>query len=208
MPMPMRRVARVTPPRATGRTAPRWRDTDQDAERVQQARGDDEAQAVEQRARAFGQLAPVRVPVEDCEAGDDRRSEPQRRTHLRQHHRAQHDRRDRDADLDTRHRDAEEPHQPAERHHQRKRHWQHPDSGSPKHRAPQSHGHHRQHMIQARDGMGESGEEARGLPPLLVGQCGKRRHRQRRARGAHRNPMEPTCRQCRQAMPLSRMAMR
>ena len=67
------------------------------------------------------------VAVEDREAADQHRRDPERRPRRQRHHQAEHDRRHRDADLDAGKRNAENAENAAERHHQREHDRQQPD---------------------------------------------------------------------------------
>jgi hypothetical protein len=75
--------------------------SDANADAVEAARSHYEAHAIQQATLTGRQLGAVRVPMEDGEESDDARRDPQCRAFLSQHHRAEHDRGQSDANLDT-----------------------------------------------------------------------------------------------------------
>ena len=90
---------------------------------------------------------------------------------------------------------AEQAEESAERHHERKRHGQEPDRGRAELRAPQSDRDHREHVIEPRHRVQESGEEtgrlpraARGRAPATPRTRGRRRRCNRIARNSHQPP--------------------
>ena len=166
------------PPPATAVPAARssWRPhgrtvdgADADAQRVQAAGRDDEADAVEQRALPRRQLGAVRVAVEDRERADDQRRDhaaaaAARRRPPRRARSPTRRCRTRRRELARRASRAAPP-----RHHERKRHRQHPDRRCAELRAPQPDGDHREHVVEA--GQRDAGNRSGSRQPRPAPTC-------------------------------------
>ena len=143
-------------------------DTDSDPDPMKTSGGHHEAHAVEQGVFARGQLRSVRVAMEDPEEADQARCHPHGGPRLEGDHDAQEDGRERNPHLGARERHPEEAEEPAEGHDHREDHRQEPDRGGAELRAPQTDGDHGENVIEAGDRVLQPGQEAGGLPGLLV----------------------------------------
>jgi hypothetical protein len=160
--------------------------TQQDPYQVQQAGGDHEGQAEQQGVAAGRQFDAMGMAVEHREGGHDQSRHPERRPEFEQHHQAHHQTRDRDADLHAGDGNAQQAEQPPEGHHHREGHRQHPERWRPEYGPPEPHGHHRHHVIEARDWVQEPRHEAAAMAGVGMGpgrrrrqgHCGKGKGRQ------------------------------
>src|SRR5262249_45195666 len=170
-------------------------ETDRDPGGMEAARRDDEADTVEKPVLPRRQFRAVGVAVENREEGDEGDRGRELRPRLPRDRQAEQDRGHSDADLDSGKRNASQPEQAAERHHQRKRDGQQPHRRRPELRAPDSDGDHRQDVIESRDGMAEPRKKSRRLPARDVRpRRGQSEHQQEQneespgATIAHRDP--------------------
>jgi len=114
--------------------------------------------------------------MEHGEDTDQQSRDPKWRAGREGNHRAERDGRQRDADLDPRDRNPHRAEHPAEGHHQRERHRQHPDRRGAELRAPHADRNHRDHVVQPHDGVCEPRQEsALHISLADVGQCHGRR---------------------------------
>ena len=107
-------------------------------------------------------LGTMGMTVEDRECCHQHCRDPERRLGGERHHRAKHDGRHRDANLDAGKRYAEHAKGSRNGHHQWKHDRQQPDRGRAQERAPQSDGHHRDHMVGSEDRVHEAPHEVDG----------------------------------------------
>ena len=97
-----------------------------------------------------------------------------------------------DPQLDGGKTESEEPGHTAERHDHREGDGEHPDCGCAQLRAPDAHGHHREHVVESRDRVEETGDEARGRASLVGRQREWRegeREQESRDESHHTHPM-------------------
>ncbi len=140
-----------------------------------------ETQAVEQAVGARRKFRAVGVAMEYRERRGQQPGCPIGRSGLEQHHRAQHQGGEGDAEFDARQRHAEQSEQAAQGHHHGKGDRQQPDRPSPELCAPQAHGDHGEHVVEAGHGMPEAHEEAGRF--TAEGVCGRRRSREQTGGG-------------------------
>jgi len=143
--------------------------------------------------------------AEDGEESDQQRCCDERGAHFERHRGAEQNRGRGNPVLDARNRHTHESEHSAHRHDQGKRNRQHPDGGGAELRTPQAHGDHRQHVVQSRDRMKESGQQTGGLGLLHMRERGLRpnhcQHRDRAypstlLRGSHRKAPKSNARRC------------
>ena len=161
---------------------------DTNSECMQTPGRDHEAHAVEQGALTRRKFGSMRVAVKDRKNPDQQRGHEERSTHFEHHRGAEQNGRCSDAILDTRNRHAHKSEHSADRHHQRKRNWQYPNGRGAKLRAPQTHGNHRQYVVQSGDRMEKTSQETRCLTLLHMCVCRGGSEKQQ----AERNPKSET----------------
>ncbi len=154
---------------------PAQEEAEADAGGVERAGGEQEAQAIGSTGGGLRHLRAVRVAVEDREQADDGHGECGRRLDAKRHDGTQHDHRQGDAGLDEGHADAGDAEGTTERHHADEGGGHQPQSAAAELEGEHADHHHRQHMVEAGDRVGEAVHEAGRVANASVGE-GDRRH--------------------------------
>ena len=151
---------------------------------MEQTRGEDEPDRVSQRVGRIRQFRAVRVAVENGEDSDKHPGDPQRRPGGEGYRQPKEHTRERNACLRTRQRHAQNAQRAAEGHHHRKDHRQQPHGRSAEIRAPQTHGHHGDDVVQASERMQEATDESADPAFLRVG-TGHGGHQEQQRKDGH-----------------------
>src|SRR5215469_4243094 len=138
---------------------------DGDAGQVQQPGRQYETDAVQQRILPRRQFGPVGITMEESEAPDENRRDPERWPELGKHRGAEAHAGKRDGDLAARERHTNESEKSATRHDERERDGQKPDCRCAQLRTPEADGNHGDDVIEARDRMSESAEKPDRFAP-------------------------------------------